>query len=145
MKERSFNLRRRLQFRVRTLLLCVTVFAVICGYVGKQAQLVRERKAMIGIPAYVPEFEAPQHSYICIPSQDAGDVSWVRQLFGDRFIRLIAMPVGASRAERQRVAEVFPEAKILAYRPPYYGRKSYSGDEFFPFTDEQPATMPETH
>jgi hypothetical protein len=38
--------RRRFQFRLRTLMIGVTLFALIpCGYVGWQAKIVRERKA----------------------------------------------------------------------------------------------------
>jgi hypothetical protein len=38
--------RRRIQFRLRTLMVVVTLLAVPCGYVGWQAKIVRERKAV---------------------------------------------------------------------------------------------------
>jgi hypothetical protein len=36
---------RRLQFRLRTLMIVVTLLAVPCVYVGRQAKIVRESKA----------------------------------------------------------------------------------------------------
>src|ERR1700747_2520005 len=40
------QLRRRFQFRLRTLLIVVTLLAVPCAYVGWQAKIVREREAI---------------------------------------------------------------------------------------------------
>jgi hypothetical protein len=37
--------RRCFQFRLRTLLIGVTLVAVVCGYVAWQAKIVRERRA----------------------------------------------------------------------------------------------------
>jgi hypothetical protein len=39
--------RRRFQFRLRTLLIGVTLAAVACAYVAREAQIVRERKAWL--------------------------------------------------------------------------------------------------
>jgi hypothetical protein len=38
--------RRRFQFRLRTLLIGVTLLAIPCAYVGWQAKIVRARQAM---------------------------------------------------------------------------------------------------
>ena len=40
-------MRPRFQFRLRTLLIGVTLLAVLLGYVGWQAKIVRERKAIL--------------------------------------------------------------------------------------------------
>jgi hypothetical protein len=39
--------RRWFQYSLRTLLIGVTLLAVVCGYVGWQAKIVREREAML--------------------------------------------------------------------------------------------------
>jgi hypothetical protein len=39
--------RRRFQFRLRTLMIVVAVLALPCAYVGWQAKIVRERRAML--------------------------------------------------------------------------------------------------
>jgi hypothetical protein len=38
---------RRFQFRLRTLLIVVTVLSAVCGYLGWQAKIVQERKAKL--------------------------------------------------------------------------------------------------
>jgi hypothetical protein len=43
---------RRFQFRLRTLMVGVTLLAVPLGYVGWQAKIVRERKAFYDAHAY---------------------------------------------------------------------------------------------
>ncbi len=39
--------RRRFQFRLRTLMIVVAVVAIPCAYVGWQAKIVRERRALL--------------------------------------------------------------------------------------------------
>jgi hypothetical protein len=39
--------RRRFQFRLRTLMIVVTLLAVPCGYIGWQARIVRERRDLL--------------------------------------------------------------------------------------------------
>ncbi len=45
----------KIQFRLRTLMIVVTLLAVPLGYVGWQAKIVREREALInrGVPGSV--------------------------------------------------------------------------------------------
>jgi hypothetical protein len=40
--------RRRFQFRLRTLMIGVTLLGVACGYVGSQVNIVRDRRALAG-------------------------------------------------------------------------------------------------
>ena len=63
--------RHRCQFRLRTLLIVVTLLAVVCGYFGRQIELVRERKAFATNPQFLVITTA--HSA----------VSWIRRLLGD--------------------------------------------------------------
>ncbi len=54
--------RRRFQFRLRTLMIGVTLLAVPCGYIGWQARIVWERKAMLN---RISEFDG---SYLTVMS-----------------------------------------------------------------------------
>jgi hypothetical protein len=45
--------RRRFQFRLRTLMIGVTLLAVVCGYVGRQAEIVRNRRELASRPFVV--------------------------------------------------------------------------------------------
>jgi hypothetical protein len=135
--------RRRSQFRLRTLLAFVTLFAVVCGYVARQAEIVRARRSVFGFAPNSLLFKNPQN-YICF-SPEPGGVPWIRQIFGDRLVFEIALPIGTDKAERQRLAALFPEAVIRAYHPPYFMTGSHFGGEFFPFPDEDSKSTPETH
>jgi hypothetical protein len=42
----QFPFRRRFQFRLRTLMIVVTLLAVACAYVAWQSKIVRERRAV---------------------------------------------------------------------------------------------------
>jgi hypothetical protein len=46
--------RRWFQFRLRSLLIGVTLAAIPCGYVGWQAKIVRDRKAFLQTRNYLP-------------------------------------------------------------------------------------------
>lgn len=104
--------RRRFQFRLRTLMIGVTLLAVPCGYFGWQAKIVRERKAM--------RIETEQHGTETI---DFDGIVWnpeskpkpslVRRWMGDKALfeadvqlRDLDSPYTA------RIKEVFPEATI---------------------------------
>jgi hypothetical protein len=98
--------RRRFQFSLRTLLVGVTLLAAACGYVGWQATIVRERKALLleifknkgsWYPSpFVPAGQALSHrspirwllndwycTEILIPSNMEGRADDIRSLFPD--------------------------------------------------------------
>ncbi len=69
--------RRRFQFRLRTLLIVVTLLAVPCAYVGWQAKIVRNRRAML--------FDNPRFGMLSDFVSVGGEpeVSWLRRYLGD--------------------------------------------------------------
>jgi hypothetical protein len=81
----------------------------VCGYVGWQARIVRERKAFRDNP--------DNWCRIGVWRQDAPgaqNISWLRRQLGDEAVGKIGLPLTTDIAERQRVARLFPEAEILA-------------------------------
>ena len=99
--------RRRFQFRLRTLMIGVTLLAVACAYVGWQAKIVRERRAelnrvvnmrMVGIDA----------------GDQAKDISWARRLLGDKSVNSILMPPDTTTEELDRIRALFPESKVTS-------------------------------
>ena len=112
--------RRRFQFRLRTLLIGVTLFAVPCAYVAHEAKIVRERKAWyVSHPAPpVPEiisrsvdqgmFGGPIVSY----GDESQNPSFVRQVLGDGPAGTVVVSPNASVEEKKRVRLLFPEAVI---------------------------------
>ncbi len=92
----------KLQFRLRTLMIVVTLLAVPLGYVGWQAKIVRERTAWRANP----HFAEP------LLIDDGGTVPWVRRLLGDAesFGMLADESVSDEDLERCQVA--FPETHV---------------------------------
>jgi hypothetical protein len=101
--------------------------------------MVRDRKSLIDMPQYSYLYKNTRTRYVFAypPFESAEGVSWFRRLLGDRAISLIALPIGAPPEERARVRTLFPEAKVMAYIPPYTSPKSHFPDEFVPFPDEE--------
>ncbi|HEV3417286.1 MAG TPA: hypothetical protein VG056_10745, partial [Pirellulales bacterium] len=118
--------KRRFQFSLRTLLIGVTLLAVLCGYVGRQVEIVRERRAFLDrivrvggfynnesrkVFGWVPEI------YRRIPSPPPGHptVSAIRSLLGDEAIRSVAIPLDAFLYDQVRAK--FPDAAIYMIGP----------------------------
>ena len=92
--------RRRFQFRLRTLLIGVTLLAVPLAYVGWQAKIVRERHAILKAP--------PMESFY--PSVKTTPL--VRRWLGDLDLSEIVMGVNATEEEMARFRAAFPEAVV---------------------------------
>jgi hypothetical protein len=107
--------RRRFQFRLRTLMIGVTLFCVaVGGYVGWQAKIVRERKPILddvlkrgGIAHADYTLSQPQLQRVYLSR-----VSWFREWLGDHAMKWIILPTGATLEEEQRVRSLFPEAEV---------------------------------
>ncbi len=103
--------RRWYQFSLRTLMIVVTLLAGACAYLGSQAKIVRDRRAMryeinrTGDGAYVQEPLDPD-----TPCK----VPWIRSLLGDEAAEIIALPMKASKEFRDHVRATFPEACLFA-------------------------------
>ena len=118
--------RRWFQFRLRSLLIGVTLLAVVCGYVGWQAGIVRERReTMTELLRSHPVFGRIQWATISceschstgqdgehIPPPVDDEIPFVRRLLGDKPYRAFKIPRSYSPTEASRIRELFPEATI---------------------------------
>jgi hypothetical protein len=92
--------RRRFQFRLRTLLIGVTLLAVICGYVAHEYQTVQERWNYL------------ENENIVVDPDGTASIPFIRRLLGDQSIAVIGMPADFGKTKCQRVAVLFPEARV---------------------------------
>ncbi len=103
----------KLQFRLRTLMIVVTLLAVACGYVGWQAKIVRERKAMVERILQVEDgYLARDGPFAPIDHNES--IPWIRRLLGDEAIVAVDLPVGCPLTARE-INAVLPEAIIHDY------------------------------
>jgi hypothetical protein len=112
--------RRRFQFRLRTLMIGVTLLAVVYGYVGWQAKIVRERRALqikyarqigcnIRFAGFPGEF---------IPADFQTSTTWVRRLLGDVDVYRIGTPPNRdfTPSELEEIHRILPEATTVDRR-----------------------------
>jgi hypothetical protein len=119
--------RRRFQFRLRTLMIAVSLLAVICSYVNRQYGIVQVRQRFI-----------EERASCARTSFNGPEIPWVRSLLGDRGYTIIGLAEDTDKTERQRTAALFPEARIFAVRFPHIPGaplNSY-GVLYTPFPDE---------
>ncbi|HZZ74136.1 MAG TPA: hypothetical protein VFE24_17920 [Pirellulales bacterium] len=120
--------RRWFQFSLRTLLILVALAAAPCVYVTQQQHLVRERRAFVAA-----------HPECYFAETTPGPQSnWLRARLGDTAYGLAALPLDSSLAQREGVAELFPEASLMAINPrnprrPNGGGASSRFPPFIPF------------
>ena len=108
MTDNAASPRRRFQFRLRTLMIGVTVLAVACAYVAHEAKIVRERKAMLAQIESAGGYWTWQ-----IPTDPRPTVSWVRQLLGDEPKQFLYLPPTTSAEDRRRIGVLFSETMII--------------------------------
>ncbi len=108
--------RRRFQFRLRTMLIVVTLLAVPCAYVGWQAKIVRERKIMarriMAVDKGFVYVNPTQPSHIVA----ASSIPWIRRLLGDEPVSMILLPIVTGPTTRGEAQAVFPEAAVRAMK-----------------------------
>jgi hypothetical protein len=104
--------RRRFQFRLRTLMIGVTLLAVPMGYIGWQAKIVAERKAWLRDDRDVS---------ITPASSGANDIPWMRRWLGDFKVDEIRVrsTLFIDSEIVKRLHEEFPEATIRSWE--HYG------------------------
>ncbi len=111
----------RFQFRLRTLMIVVTLLAVPMGYVGWQAKIVRERKEEIRKITYEGglvgfwDVAAPP-----LP-MEVRTVPFVRRWIGDRAVLSVLFKKGTTDEERQRIKEMFPEGVFFVSSEVFLG------------------------
>ena len=106
--------RRRFQFRLRTLMIGVTLLALPCAYVGWQERIVQERRQTtrwldsVGGQVLAPSENLIKYSgFVC-------EVGWVRRLLGDAEVSKVELPKHHNLTETDlaRIHRVFPNARI---------------------------------
>jgi hypothetical protein len=102
-------MKSRFQFRLRTLMIVVTLLAVACAYVGSQLRLKSERYRAWG----------DYHIYNSIPTankpgspSESREAPWPLNWLGAPGARMIFMPENVSKSEVERVKRLFPEAEV---------------------------------
>ena len=89
--------RPRFQFRLRTLFVVVTLFAIPCAYVGWQAKIARARKAFIESPAVMDATVDPR-----------AEPPLLRKMLGDKSYMVITLRIAATRDEQTEAVAFFP-------------------------------------
>jgi hypothetical protein len=106
--------RRRFQFRLRTLMIGVTLFALIpCGNVGWQAKIVRERQAWIAHQPFRLRTDQPKNVRELAQGDTTQSPSRVRLWLGDESVEAIVIPNSSTPEELKLAASLFPEAAIV--------------------------------
>jgi hypothetical protein len=95
--------RRWFQFSLRTLLISVTLLAVACGYIGWEAKIVRDRRALLS-------WLLDNGGGLMESDPSVPDVSWIRRAMGDHSVAAINLPRGISRLQVDRMKAAFPES-----------------------------------
>ncbi len=94
--------RRRFQFRLRTLLIGVTLLALPMGYVGWQVKIVRERKAIFKIPQIV-----------AFTVDGEPRLRWIRRCLKDFVCSELPVGDNAAEAELTEYRIALPEATYI--------------------------------
>ena len=99
--------RHRFQFRLRTLMIVVTLFCTFAGWIGNQVRTAHQRKAMFA--------NCPQ-SIILYSFADEGDqfslISPVRRWLGDVTVQYLVVSATVDPADLKAIRETFPETEI---------------------------------
>jgi hypothetical protein len=117
MTENVASPRRRFQFRLRTLMIGVTLLAAACSYVGWQAKIVMERRLILNVfefsdggkggywveGADVWEPYTPTHKTLIAAGTPENDPSWIRLWLGDRRINTFYLRSAFSSPEIHRI------------------------------------------
>jgi hypothetical protein len=98
--------RRRFQFRLRTLMIVVTLFCVFGGYVAHEVKIVRERRALLD------KLLVLHHGiYSLDANKDA--TPWLRRLLGDEPVDELLIPTEVSDEDAREIEAAFPEARAV--------------------------------
>ena len=114
--------RRRFQFRLRTLMIVVTLLALPMGYVGWQAKIVRERK--FWLETHAAREPGGDDMYSVDPgwvvfrdgNHEQRSPSRIRLWLGDEDHSVLLISPAAPETDAAVAAALFPEAAIYKYR-----------------------------
>jgi hypothetical protein len=123
--------RRRFQFRLRTLMIGVTLLAVAFWYVGQQVEIASNRRALLDRIVSKGSWYFSEDGFTSAKTKRAlggfnlydpttgservfPTVSWFRHFLGDRGIERIGLPLSDPQIDEVRAA--FPEAMVAGHR-----------------------------
>ena len=125
--------RRRFQFRLRTLMIVVTLLCVVGGYVAHEARIVRDRQAWLSEQdkrelefqkdwfaaldknRFKTEtfIELPETAKTLTDGRGTGGPSFIRRWLGDLCYDQIAVIAPVNDDECRRAVELFPESLVI--------------------------------
>ncbi|HEV2969245.1 MAG TPA: hypothetical protein VGY55_04585 [Pirellulales bacterium] len=94
--------RRRFQFSLRTLLIVATLLAMLCGYIGRQVEIVKKRDVMAAAPGVDS-----------VTGDSLKRIPLFRRWLGDKYYLGLSIDKSASDDEIARYKSAFPEATIM--------------------------------
>jgi hypothetical protein len=128
-------MRPRFQFRMRTMMIVVTLLAVPCGYVGSQAKIVRERESVLadientggGFFSDVRTTAGFWNRFQVWPDDAIASIdnhaqihpsarTLIRSLLGDEGVLVIWLPDTTAHSEEMRIRKCIPEAYIWRFK-----------------------------
>jgi len=99
---------KRLQFRLRTLLIVVTLLAGACGYVGHEANTVNQRRSWLANHPQVMMDVIAIHKWV-VPRPKIGPI---RRWLGDDSFSMIVVD-DPKPGEVETARSLFPEADVI--------------------------------
>ncbi len=109
--------RRRFQFRLRTLMIVVTLLAVACAHVAHEAKIVRERRNWLVAHLFAAS-SFPPHLILLAQGSAEHNPSVIRLLLGDNSYKFIPVPASAPASVKEEAIILFPESKVMAWEIP---------------------------
>jgi hypothetical protein len=106
--------RRWFQFSLRTLMIGVMLLALVCGYVGRQAEFVRKRHEAAATHQMwqgIPMTSGDPLTFVKLGPRPQSP--WPLRWFGEKGYAMIVVEGSAPADERVRLARLFPEAVVV--------------------------------
>jgi hypothetical protein len=134
-----FNPFQPFRFRLRTVLLALTLLAIPCAWLGSEWNVVHERAALIErveadggfvyylgscIEAPVIEMPASHREIVIKPSMQPAPISTIRRWLGDRNLERIVIQNDFPDHDEKRILDLFPQTEVRKIYPIRENRRS---------------------